>query len=75
MEIQVLLSKFIPNLFISIEDTWEYKLKSLEAYNLEMRNYPHSRSINAIKNLAKVRGNQVGYEYAEAFEVIRKLED
>ncbi|MDB9959462.1 PIG-L family deacetylase [Gammaproteobacteria bacterium] len=67
--------KFMPNLFISIEDTWEYKLKSLESYNLEMRNYPHSRSINAIKNLAKIRGNQVGYEYAEAFEVIRKLED
>jgi len=40
-----------------------------------MRDYPHSRSIEGIKNLAKLRGNQVGYDFAEAFEVIRKLED
>jgi hypothetical protein len=40
-----------------------------------MREYPHSRSIQGIKNLANLRGNQVGYDFAEAFEVIRKLED
>ena len=39
-----------------------------------MRNYPHSRSYEAIHNLARYRGNQVGLEYAEAFEVIRKIE-
>ena len=36
--------------------------------------YPHSRSIEVIKNLAKLRGNQVGCDMAEAFEVIRKIE-
>ena len=39
-----------------------------------MREYPHSRSIDGIKNLAKRRGNQVGLNMAEAFEVIRKVE-
>ena len=64
---------FLPNLFIEINETWKFKLKALEAYKTEMREYPHSRSLLAIENLAKIRGNQVGLEMAEAFQVIRKL--
>lgn len=70
-----LLGNFTPNLYISIDDTWEYKLNALKAYDSEMRHFPHSRSIESINNLAKLRGSQVGYNLAEAFEVIRKLED
>ena len=66
---------FSPNLFIDISNEWPAKVKALEAYMEEMREYPHSRSIKGIKNLANLRGNQVGYDFAEAFEVIRKLED
>ena len=55
--------------------TWDSKLKALKAYTSEMREYPHSRSIDGILNLARIRGNQVGYDLAEAFEVIRKLDD
>lgn len=66
---------FSPNLFIDISNEWPSKVKALEAYMEEMREYPHSRSIQGIKNLANLRGNQVGYDFAEAFEVIRKLED
>ena len=65
---------FSPNLFLNISNEWSSKVRALEAYNAEMRDYPHSRSIEGIQNLAKLRGNQVGYELAEAFEVIRKLE-
>ena len=65
---------FSPNLFSNISNEWPLKARALEAYNAEMRDYPHSRSIEGIKNLAKIRGNQVGYDLAEAFEVIRKLE-
>lgn len=72
---QRLLGNFMPNLYISIDSTWHSKLKALEAYSSEMREYPHARSIKAINNLAKLRGSQVGYNLAEAFEVIRKLED
>lgn len=65
---------FCPNLFIDISDEWSAKFESLKAYSVEMREYPHSRSIEAIKNLSRLRGNQVGFKMAEAFEVIRKLE-
>ncbi|WP_076585786.1 PIG-L deacetylase family protein [Vibrio ostreicida] len=66
---------FSPNLFVDISSEWSTKVDSLNAYASEMREYPHSRSIQGIKNLAHLRGNQVGYDFAEAFEVIRKLED
>ena len=65
---------FTPNLFVNISQEWPSKLRALEAYSSEMRNYPHSRSIKGIENLAKLRGNQIGYELAEAFEVLRKIE-
>ena len=70
-----LTKTFFPNLFVSIEKTWRDKEDALKAYSEEMRPFPHTRSIEGIKNLAKARGNQAGYSYAEAFEVIRKLED
>jgi len=66
--------RFSPNLFISIIDTWQDKLKALEAYSYEMKLYPHSRSIKGIENLAKLRGNQNGLAIAEAFQVVRKIE-
>ena len=65
---------FKPNLFINISDSWPYKLKALNAYSSEMKIYPHTRSLESIKNLAKWRGNQVGLDLAEAFQVIRKID-
>ena len=65
---------FTPNLFINISKTWDSKLQALYAYTLEMREYPHSRSFESIKNLAKRRGNQVGIEMAEAFQILRRVE-
>ncbi len=66
--------RFIPNLYIDISNTWLYKLAALKSYEKEMRDYPHSRSFEAIENLAKIRGNQVGLKMAEAFQIIRKIE-
>ena len=65
---------FVPNLFVDITTNWDSKERALKAYSSEMRDYPHSRSIEGIKNLAKLRGNQIGYDLAEAFEVVRKIE-
>ena len=65
------LSPFIPNLFIDITDHMENKIRSLKAYNEEMRESPHSRSIENIKLLAHYRGYSMGIEMAEAFEVYR----
>ena len=70
-----LAGQFSPNLFILIDKVWQKKSEALCAYQKEIKEYPHSRSIEAIKNLAKIRGNQVGRKFAEAFEVIRKIDD
>lgn len=69
-----LTGSFLPNLFVNISETWDAKLMGLNCYKDELRNFPHSRSIKAIRNLAEIRGSQAGFRMAEAFEVIRKLE-
>ena len=50
------------------------KIKAIKSYKGEVKPYPHSRSITGLKNLNKIRGNQSGLKYAEAFEIIRKIE-
>lgn len=65
---------YAPNLFIDISDFWEAKVAALSAYEEEIRDFPHSRSIKAIDALSTWRGNQVGLHRAEAFEIIRKIE-
>ncbi len=67
-------SDFKPNLFINTEKFHEIKVRALETYQDEIREFPHSRSIKAIDALAIVRGSSVGVEKAEAFEVVRKIE-
>ncbi len=64
---------FLPNYFINIESFIDKKIQAANAYGKEMRNSPHSRSLENIKNLAAFRGNTVGFMYAEAFELLRFL--
>lgn len=71
---KAITGSFEPNLFVNISDEWSSKVRALEAYSSEMHDCPHSRSIKGIENLAKLRGNQIGYKLAEAFEVLRKIE-
>jgi LmbE family N-acetylglucosaminyl deacetylase len=66
---------FIPNYFENIEKYLKYKITALKSYKSEMRKFPHPRSIENIKSIAKVRGSTVGYKYAEAFKVIREIKD
>lgn len=62
---------FIPNYFVDITDYLQMKLKGLEVYEVEMRDPPHSRSLEHLKALAQNRGNSHGVPYAEAFMVMR----
>ena len=64
---------FSPNMFVNIGKDWDLKEKALVCYKAEMRPYPHSRSIKALSILSHQRGNQVGLERAEAFEILRKV--
>ena len=62
---------FMPNYFVNIKDTIGKKTLAMKAYKSEMREFPHPRSAKAIENMAKTRGVNVGFEYAEAFMVVR----
>jgi len=60
---------FKPNYFIDIEDYLQKKIDAMKEYQIELRDYPHPRSIKGIENLASYRGQMVGLNYAEAFEI------
>ena len=61
---------FRPNLYVEVEGELDTKLEALACYRNVMRDYPHPRSIEAIKGLAAYRGGQSGQKYSEAFQVI-----
>ena len=62
---------FSPNVYMYITDYIDIKKQVLEVYSEEMRQPPHSRSIDNALRLNALRGNSVGVDYAEAFELIR----
>jgi LmbE family N-acetylglucosaminyl deacetylase len=64
---------FIPNYFVDISDTLELKVSAIKAYSSELRTFPHARSIESIKALAKYRGASMGIRAAEAFKVERLI--
>ncbi|WP_424096598.1 PIG-L deacetylase family protein [Moorena producens] len=64
---------FAPNWFVDVTETLNLKLKALEAYQSEMRPWPHPRSLQAVEHLARWRGASVGVEAAEAFIVGRQV--
>lgn len=66
---------FKPDWFIDISREMDKKLEALKCYACEMREYPHSRSYEAVKILAKYRGYAVGKKYVEAFELGRNVID
>jgi len=72
--VKQLNKKFEPNLFVNIDNFLEIKIEALECYDEEIRDYPHSRSYKKIEALAEYRGAQSGMNFAEAFEVVRKIE-
>ena len=65
---------FVPNYWIDISDTLEKKISSIAPYDSEMRDSPHTRSYQNIRQLAGLRGASVGVEYAEAFMLLRAVE-
>jgi len=66
--------RFIPNLFIEVsEKDLDAKIKGMESYEFEKRNFPHPRSPKALTILAQYRGVMVGKEYAESFFIVRNI--
>jgi LmbE family N-acetylglucosaminyl deacetylase len=66
---------FHPNTYIDITDTLEVKLQALKTYQSELRSFPHPRSVEGVRSLARYRGMTAGVEAAEAFELIWQRND
>ena len=64
-------SAFSPNFFNDISKEINSKIKALKSYSSEMRDYPHTRSIENQISQNKIRGASVGLKYAEAFSILR----
>ncbi len=65
---------FNPNTFIDISSSINKKIESLKCYKNVMRDRPHPRSEEVIKSLATFRGSQIGYDFAEAFQLAYQRE-
>lgn len=66
---------FTPNYFVNIYRTFHKKTAAMRAYKDEVRTPPHPRSIEGIEALASLRGNASGFQYAEAFQIYRFIEE
>jgi LmbE family N-acetylglucosaminyl deacetylase len=64
---------FQPNCFVEITHTLDRKTKALEAYGDEMRAAPHSRSLENVRALARLRGSTIGVNAGEALLVVREI--
>lgn len=64
---------FIPDRYVDITDHLDAKRAALRHYAVEMRDFPHPRSIEVLDALAKVRGAHVGVRAAEAFRTVRNI--
>lgn len=62
---------FSPDTFFDITGSIEKKIKAMNAYKSEIRDFPHPRSLKGIKINAQNWGMKVGLEYAEAFKTVR----
>jgi len=62
---------FNPTLIEDIADTINAKIEAFKYYKTELRNFPHPRSEEVIKIIAKRWGSIARLNYAEVFEVVR----
>ena len=59
--------RFTPNVFVNIEKYIDKKVDILRLYKNELRDWPHPRSLQAVKNLAEMRGSEIGIKGRSIF--------
>ena len=64
---------FRPNVFVDITKTLEIKVQSMQLYESETRSFPHPRSTEALRAIARRWGIMAGVEAAEAFQLIHSV--
>ena len=64
---------FNANTYYDISSYIDSKIEVMNTYKTEINKHPFPRSDESIKSLAKIRGSESGFEYAEAFMLIREV--
>jgi len=64
---------FVPDTWVDIAAVLERKLQAMACYQSELRDYPHPRSLAALRHKAHAWGNQCCLEAAEVFMTVRRV--
>lgn len=64
---------FIPTVFVDISSYLDRKIEAMACYRTLLRTFPHPRSLQTIRALARWRGSTVGLPAAEAFVLVREI--
>ncbi|MDQ1484453.1 MAG: hypothetical protein QOJ62_146 [Actinomycetota bacterium] len=64
---------FRPTLFVDVTTTIDSKLSAMACYASETREYPHPRSLRALRERASYWGSVVGVLAAEPFLILRDV--
>jgi len=64
---------FVPDTWVEITDTLEQKIAAMACYESEVREYPHPRSLDALRHRARAWGNQSCLDAAEVFMTVRRV--
>ncbi len=65
--------RFSPDTFFDITKTLNNKLEAIKRYKIELRKFPHPRSLKGIELNARYWGMNIGTTYAEAFKLVRSI--
>ena len=65
---------FRPNVFVRIQAFLERKIAAMQYHETEARPFPHPRSPEALRALARHWGSVSGLGAAEAFELVREIQ-
>ena len=61
------------NYYSDIAETLELKLRAMQVYETELREYPHPRSLEALRYAANANGAAVGLRAAEVFQMVLEV--
>lgn len=69
----IVKTSFHLSIYENIDSEILFKVKAFKFYKTEVEKFPHPRSIKGIENLARHRGIESGLKNAEAFQLIRSI--
>ena len=68
-------NEFIPNVYNDISKFMDKKIEAMQMFKTQLSAYPAARSLKAVEALAMYRGATVNMNAAEAFSLVRELDD